>query len=42
MIWAVIYTGLSMLTRFWHIGAANYVVWDEVSRWSTSGLGAYV
>ncbi|KAL1405495.1 Dolichyl-phosphate-mannose--protein mannosyltransferase 2 [Vanrija albida] len=28
-IWAGIYTVLSMLTRFWRIGAANFVVWDE-------------
>lgn len=30
-IWAAVYTILSMITRFWRIGAANYVVWDEVS-----------
>ena len=30
-IWALIYTILAMITRFWRIGAANYVVWDEVS-----------
>ncbi|ODN79524.1 hypothetical protein L202_03485 [Cryptococcus amylolentus CBS 6039] len=28
-VWAGIYTFLSMLTRYWRIGAANYVVWDE-------------
>lgn len=28
-IWTGVYTFLSMLTRFWRIGAANYVVWDE-------------
>ena len=31
VIWTVVYTLLSMITRFWQIGAANYVVWDEVS-----------
>ena len=30
-IWAAIYTSLSMITRFWRIGEANYVVWDEAS-----------
>lgn len=30
VIWAVVYTTLAMITRFWRIGAANYVVWDEV------------
>lgn len=30
-VWTAVYTILSMLTRFWRIGAANYVVWDEVS-----------
>lgn len=29
-IWTGIYTLLSVITRFWRIGAANYVVWDEV------------
>lgn len=28
-VWAGAYTLLSMITRFWRIGAANYVVWDE-------------
>lgn len=28
-VWAGVYTLLSMITRFWRIGAANYVVWDE-------------
>nr|ODN93643.1 dolichyl-phosphate-mannose-protein mannosyltransferase [Cryptococcus depauperatus CBS 7855] len=28
-VWTGIYTLLSMLTRYWRIGAANYVVWDE-------------
>lgn len=28
-VWAAVYTLLSMITRFWRIGAANYVVWDE-------------
>jgi dolichyl-phosphate-mannose-protein mannosyltransferase len=28
-VWTIIYTLLSMITRFWRIGAANYVVWDE-------------
>lgn len=30
-VWTALYTVLSMITRFWRIGAANYVVWDEVS-----------
>ena len=30
-VWTAVYTLLSMLTRYWRIGAANYVVWDEVS-----------
>jgi dolichyl-phosphate-mannose-protein mannosyltransferase len=29
VIWAVVYTVLAMVTRFWRIGAAGYVVWDE-------------
>jgi dolichyl-phosphate-mannose-protein mannosyltransferase len=29
-IWTGVYTALSMITRYWQIGAANYVVWDEV------------
>ncbi|WRT64632.1 uncharacterized protein IL334_001565 [Kwoniella shivajii] len=29
LIWTVVYTLLSMITRYWRIGAANYVVWDE-------------
>ncbi|WVR04769.1 hypothetical protein IAU60_001781 [Kwoniella sp. DSM 27419] len=29
LVWTVIYTALSMITRYWRIGAANYVVWDE-------------
>jgi hypothetical protein len=29
-IWTGVYTLLSIITRFWRIGAANYVVWDEV------------
>ncbi|KAK4686851.1 hypothetical protein P7C73_g3267, partial [Tremellales sp. Uapishka_1] len=28
-VWTIIYTLLSMITRYWRIGAANYVVWDE-------------
>ncbi|KAK8847542.1 hypothetical protein IAR55_005400 [Kwoniella newhampshirensis] len=28
-IWTGIYTLLSIITRYWRIGAANYVVWDE-------------
>lgn len=32
IIWAFVYTTLAMITRFWRIGAANYVVWDEVGR----------
>nr|XP_031858200.1 uncharacterized protein CI109_006343 [Kwoniella shandongensis]KAA5525272.1 hypothetical protein CI109_006343 [Kwoniella shandongensis] len=28
-IWTAVYTLLSMITRYWRIGAANYVVWDE-------------
>lgn len=32
IVFTVFYTFLSMLTRYWRIGAANYVVWDEVSR----------
>lgn len=40
-IWTGIYTLLSMITRFWRIGAASYVVWDEVrsviaGRWGMS------
>ena len=30
-IWCGVYTLLSMITRYWRIGSANYVVWDEVS-----------
>ena len=30
-VWCGVYTLLSMITRYWRIGAANYVVWDEVS-----------
>lgn len=30
-VWTGVYTLLSMITRYWRIGAANYVVWDEVS-----------
>ena len=30
-VWTGVYTLLSMITRFWRIGEANYVVWDEVS-----------
>lgn len=37
-IWAAIYTLLSMITRYWRIGAANYVVWDEVSSSFPSSL----
>lgn len=29
IVWTVVYTLLSMITRYWRIGAANYVVWDE-------------
>ncbi|GMK59386.1 hypothetical protein CspeluHIS016_0704010 [Cutaneotrichosporon spelunceum] len=29
LVWTGAYTLLSMITRFWRIGAANYVVWDE-------------
>ncbi|WVF69639.1 hypothetical protein IAT40_004418 [Kwoniella sp. CBS 6097] len=29
LIWTTVYTCLSMITRYWRIGAANYVVWDE-------------
>ncbi|KAL7419324.1 Dolichyl-phosphate-mannose--protein mannosyltransferase 2 [Cryptotrichosporon argae] len=29
LFWTITYTLLSMLTRFWRIGTANYVVWDE-------------
>lgn len=29
-VWSIAYTLLSMLTRYWRIGAANFVVWDEV------------
>lgn len=29
-IWCAVYTALSMLTRYWNIGKADYVVWDEV------------
>ncbi|KAK6903573.1 hypothetical protein I203_107078 [Kwoniella mangroviensis CBS 8507] len=29
IIWTAVYTILSMITRYWRIGAANYVVWDE-------------
>lgn len=32
-VWTAVYTILSMITRFWRIGAANYVVWDEVSHY---------
>lgn len=35
-IWAGVYTLLSMITRYWRIGAANYVVWDEVSTLSSA------
>jgi dolichyl-phosphate-mannose-protein mannosyltransferase len=31
VIWTAVYTLLSIFTRFWQIGTANYVVWDEVS-----------
>jgi hypothetical protein len=31
-VWTGVYTLLSMITRYWRIGAANYVVWDEVSK----------
>lgn len=30
-LWPVVYTLLSMITRYWKIGKANSVVWDEVS-----------
>lgn len=29
LIWTGVYTLLSMITRYWRIGAANFVVWDE-------------
>ncbi|KAJ9100110.1 hypothetical protein QFC19_005790 [Naganishia cerealis] len=30
-VWTGVYTFLAMLTRYWKIGWADYVVWDEVS-----------
>lgn len=36
-IWTGVYTLLSMITRYWRIGAANYVVWDEVSQSPSDG-----
>lgn len=30
-VWTGVYTLLAMLTRYWKIGWADYVVWDEVS-----------
>lgn len=30
-VWTAVYTLLAMFTRYWKIGWANYVVWDEVS-----------
>lgn len=29
LFWTVVYTVLSMITRYWRIGAARFVVWDE-------------
>jgi hypothetical protein len=33
-VWTGVYTLLAMLTRYWKIGWADYVVWDEVCPWT--------
>jgi hypothetical protein len=40
-IWTGVYTALALFTRLWKIGAANYVVWDEVCDPNSSTHSTY-